>query len=237
MSTSTTEEDGNFDGLSVGLEELVANVPAKPVLLVGFVVVGAALSGEDDGLPLGAAEPNPKEEEVVDDFKDPKPVETAPNPPPNAVLLFDGEEFVVAPPLSSLEASFSVAEDDDFNAPNPLETTLPKPDPNPPPDDLLAAALPNPESLAAPTEVDPNVGIFALDPNTEEVALLLVEDDDTTDFSVSTAMLAAGASLTEANVPPPPPVFLAVPPFFPDPPHLPLALTIFRFFMTSSGAR
>lgn len=139
---STTDEVGNFDGLALDdLPGLLANVPAKPLMLL----VAAALLGEGAALTLGAA---PNEKEVVDDFSDPKPVETAPNPPPKPVDLDDEE---VASTL--LESALSV-EDVGLNAPNPLETA-PNPEPKPP----VLAAAPNP---VLPV-VDPNAGTLALD--------------------------------------------------------------------------
>lgn len=80
---STTEEVGNLDGEELAdLLGLLANVPAKPLPLLAV----AASLREGAGLALDE-EPNPKELDV--DFKDPKPVETAPNPPPKAEDLGD----------------------------------------------------------------------------------------------------------------------------------------------------
>mmetsp|Transcript_3509 Transcript_3509/g.8941 ORF Transcript_3509/g.8941 Transcript_3509/m.8941 type:complete len:394 (+) Transcript_3509:359-1540(+) len=183
LAVLTTEEVGNVDGLA--LEDLLglwAKVPAKPLLLL----VTEAPLGEGAGLPFDA-EPNPKE--VPLDLRDPKPVCTALNPPPNP-----------------LDSPFST-EDDDFNAPNPLETA-PNPEPNPP-------------GLAVSAPPDPNVGTLAPDPKTAGGTLAPFSE-----FSFAT-----GARFTEANAPPP-----TVPPF-PPLDHLLLALTIFRFLITSSGAR
>mmetsp|Transcript_15866 Transcript_15866/g.34560 ORF Transcript_15866/g.34560 Transcript_15866/m.34560 type:complete len:241 (+) Transcript_15866:472-1194(+) len=204
---AVTEQVGNFDGLALvdDFFGLFANVPANPLPELAIAV--------SSGLEVAfvvAVEPNP--EDVFDDFRDPKPVDTAPNPPPNAVDFEEAE--------SPFLESFLLVEDDDFSAPNPWET-VPKPAPNPPD---LAAALPNPELLFAPMTVDPKV-FLALDPKIEVVLLGARGPESFSGFPV-----AGGANLTVANVPPPeaPPV--------PPLDHLLLTFTIFRVFMTSLDA-
>mmetsp|Transcript_33903 Transcript_33903/g.71284 ORF Transcript_33903/g.71284 Transcript_33903/m.71284 type:complete len:211 (+) Transcript_33903:1040-1672(+) len=170
-----------------------------------------------------------KENVVLEGLNNPKPVEVAPNPDPKPVDFGADDEAPSAPPPLELLLALSPEEDGieepppppPLSAPNPFETP-PNPAPNPP-ETALDAAPPNPAEAA-----EPNVN-FALDPNTAPAPLVVVVVAGPEEESLSE--VSDVASFTEAKVPPP-----DAPPAPPPDPHLLLALTIFRFFKTSSEA-